>query len=56
MTDLSNMDWVRAAICNGIVEGMDILDLWACAENAETPQAFDTAVNELAAMMPEGEK
>lgn len=52
MIQVTPMDWIRAAICNGIVEGMDILDLWACAENAETPEAFDKAVNELAAMLP----
>ena len=46
------MDYVRAAICNAIVENMDIQDLWAMAEHAKTPEDFDRAVNELTETMP----
>lgn len=46
----TSMDWVRAAIANAIIEDMTVRDIWACAEHAETPQDFDTAINLLANM------
>lgn len=44
---LTDMDMVRGAIANALAEGLDIYDLWLCAEHASTPESFDAAVNEL---------
>ena len=54
--DITQMDWVRAALANAMAEDMTLQDVWACAEHAATPEAFDDAVNELAQMMPGGAK
>ena len=54
--DVDAMDWVRAAIANAAIEGLGVDDLWACAEHAATPEAFDEAVNLLAQMTPELEE
>jgi len=43
--DLTSMCFVRASICNAMSEGLTIEDLFACAENAKTPEKFDEAVN-----------
>jgi len=45
--DLTAMSWVRAALTNALVEGLEIEDVAMMAEHADTPQAFDEAVNEL---------
>lgn len=47
------MDWIRGAIANAAIEGLEIEDLYACAEHAATPQDFDNAVNILAQTVPE---
>lgn len=48
---ITDMDYVRAAIANAMVEGMTLDDLWACAEHAADGDAFDDAVNTLAQMV-----
>ncbi len=50
--NLTPMDSVRAAIINAMLEDMTVIDLWMCAEHAETSEDFDTAVNELAQAVP----
>ena len=50
---LTPMDYVRAAICNAIAEGMSLNDLFAMAQHARTCERFDAAVNELASASPE---
>lgn len=47
------MDMVRGAIINALIEDMSLEDLWFCAEHAETPDAFDDAVNLLTYTLPE---
>lgn len=56
MIDLSPMDYVRAALANGQIMGMDIADMAECARHAATPEAFDRAVNELAQMTQTDER
>lgn len=51
MIELSEMDWVRAAIANALAEGLSLADVAAMAEHATTPEAFDRAVNELVRTM-----
>jgi len=51
MIELSNMDWVRAALANAQTEGLSLDDVLAMAEHADTPEAFDRAVNELVRTM-----
>ena len=48
MPELTAMDYVRGALANAAAEGMSVIDLIAMAEHAQTAQAFDLAVNELA--------
>lgn len=51
--NLTPMDLVRGAIANAIAEGLDIVDLWAASEHAETPEDFDRAVNLLVTSLPD---
>lgn len=51
---LKPMDYTRAAIANALAEGMTLTDLWAAAEHAQTPQAFDEALNMLTPMDSKG--
>ena len=48
MFELTDMDYVRGAIVNAILEEMTLSDLWECAANARDPESFDNAVNILA--------
>lgn len=53
MTDsfvLTDMDYTRGAIAMALAEEMTLIDLWRCAEYAETAEDFDDAVNILAQM------
>lgn len=50
--NLSPMAYVRGAIVNAMLEDMTLEELFAAAEYAETCEAFDNAVNELAQTMP----
>lgn len=43
--EITDMDYVRAAIANALAEGVSINDLWKAAELAETAEDFDDAVN-----------
>ena len=45
--NLTHMDYIRGAIANALADGLDLADVWAMAEHAETPEAFDRAVNDL---------
>jgi nitrogen regulatory protein PII len=56
MFEPTPMDWIRDAIANAAVENMDIADLIACAEHAETVEDFNSAVNLLAQTQPGGAK
>jgi len=49
---LSQMDLIRGAIAQAIVENLTLHDLWLCAEHAASTQGFSDAVNELAHMQP----
>lgn len=51
--NLTDMDLLRGAIVNAMMEDMTVTDLWAAAEYAESVAAFERAVNELAQTMPE---
>lgn len=46
------MDYVKAALWNALAEDMTVEDLCRMAEHAETCDAFDDAVNELAMTCP----
>jgi len=48
---LSEMDYVRGAIVNAMLEDMTLEDLFACVEHAKTAKDFDTAINLLAQMV-----
>jgi hypothetical protein len=54
--DITPIEYVRAALCNAIAEGMDIYDVYLMAEHAQTCERFDAAVNELASASPEPEQ
>ena len=43
--EITDMDYVRAAIANALAEGLSITDVWKAAEMAETAEDFDDAVN-----------
>lgn len=45
--NLTAMEWVKAALANGLAEGLSLQDVAAMAEHARTPERFDFAVNEL---------
>lgn len=51
MNDLTEMDYVIAAISNAIAEEMSLVDLLHCAIHAKNARDFDTAVNILAQMI-----
>ena len=48
MFELTDMDYVRGAIANAMLEEMTLSDLWECAAYARDTEAFDEAVNLLA--------
>ena len=48
MFELTDMDYVRGAIVNAMLEEMTLSDLWECAANAQDTESFDNAVNILA--------
>jgi len=50
IANLSDMDWVRAALSNAVIEGLTLNDVAECARHAASPERFDSAVNELARM------
>ena len=43
--EITDMDYVRAAIANALAEGLSITDVWKAAEMAEAAEDFDDAVN-----------
>lgn len=47
------MDFVRAALANGILEGMTLDDLMECAIHAESCDDWEEAVNLLSQTMPQ---
>lgn len=55
MIDITDMDYIRGALANALCEDMSLADVYRCAEHAETPNAFDDAVNVLAQTMDSGE-
>ena len=49
---LTEMDLVRGILASAMAEGMDLSDLYACAEHADELWDFDVAVNLLAQTCP----
>ena len=49
--DLTEMDYIRAAIAQARAVGFNINDIARCAEHAKTAREFDDAVNLLANMV-----
>lgn len=54
MNDLSEMDYVRAALCNALASGIDLAGVWRIAEHAETVEDFDRAIDLLTCAEPSG--
>jgi hypothetical protein len=50
--EFTEMDWVRAAIANALIEEMTVFDLYEMAQHAETVESFEDAVNILSNTMP----
>ena len=50
--ELTETDFLRAAIANAMIEDFTVRDLWECAQYAETIDDFDAAVNLLAQTVP----
>lgn len=51
--NLIDIDLLRGALANAVLEGMMVEDLFAVAEHAEDIAAFEAAVNILAQTVPE---
>jgi len=51
--DLTPMDYVRAAIYNAAASGLTFADFAEAASHADTPKAFDAAINLLGLGTPE---
>ena len=53
---LTPMDYVRGALFNALYSGLTLDDVCKMAAHAETPDAFDHAVNALAETVPDAER
>ena len=51
---LTSMDYIRSALCNAAASGLDLGDVLEMAIHAETPEAFDDAINMLGCAAPTG--
>ncbi len=49
-SSLNPMDYVRGALLNGLHSGLTLDDVCRMAANADSPEAFDRAVNMLASV------